>query len=297
MGKVRIKSFGDEELEKKESQAARKKAEAKRAHEELMKKTEGAVDAPEEKIESKTPTEENLAPQKASEETQAATTEAGPEESAEKPAKKKKEKFLKTKVRSANYKASLEKIDKTKTYSLKEALEILSSLKRAKFDETVELHINTTEQSVGATVTLPHGTGKEIKVEIADASDQKTFQDLLARIESGKLGFDVLIATPETMPSLAKVARVLGPKGLMPNPKSGTVTQEPKKKAEDFQKGQITFKTEAKSPIIHLSVGKISFGPEKLSENITTVFKKLPAEKITSVTLKSTMSPGIKVRI
>lgn len=280
MGKVRIKTIGDEELEKKQSEAARKKAEAKKAHAELLKKKE-ETSMPEEEVQV-------VAEETTSEEVK---TEEKP---------KKKEKFIKTKAstRSESYKKVSEKIDKTKIYTLKEALEILPTLQRAKFDESVELHINTTEQGVSGTVTLPHGTGKKVRVMIADSTnDPKGLSELLQNLEASKIDFDVLIATPETMPSLAKVARVLGPRGLMPNPKNGTVSPDPKKKAAEFEAGQMSFKTEAKAPIIHLTVGKVSFGDAKLNENIATIFKKIPSEKVASVTLKSTMSPGIKIRV
>lgn len=311
MGKVRIKTFGDEELEKKQSAAARKKAEAKKAHAEFQKKVEAngvsgdaaaesrSTEAKRVHVELKKKSEDEAMPEEnvKLDSTESAASQEEVQKVSEKPQKKKKEKFIKTKIRSSSYRTSLEKIDKNKTYSLTEALELLSTLQRAKFDETVELHINTTEQSIGATVTLPHGSGKKVRVKIADSADAKEFEALLAQIESGKIDFDILIATPETMPGLAKVARVLGPRGLMPNPKNGTVTKDPAKKMGEFEKGQITFKTESKSPIIHMSVGKVSFGTEKLNENITTVFRALPREKVSSVTLKSTMSPGIKVAI
>lgn len=281
MGKVRIKTIGDEELEKKQSEAARKKAEAKKAHAGLLKKKE----------ETSKPEEE--------EQVVVAEETTSEEAKTEEKTLKKKEKFIKTKAstRSEGYKKVAEKVDKTKVYTLKEALEILPTLQRAKFDESVELHINTTEQGVSGTVTLPHGTGKKVRVMIADSTnDPKGLADLLQNLEASKIDFDVLVATPETMPSLAKVARVLGPRGLMPNPKNGTVSTDPKKKAAEFEAGQLSFKTEAKAPIIHLTVGKVSFGDAKLSENITTIFKKIPAEKVVSITLKSTMSPGMKIR-
>ena len=169
-------------------------------------------------------------------------------------------------------------------------------MKRTKFDETVELHINTIEKGISGSLTLPHGTGKSTRVVIANATtDPNGVDELVKIIETGKIDFDVLIATPDSMSKLARVARVLGPRGLMPNPKSGTVTPKPEEIAKKFEGGQFNFKTESKFPILHLAVGKLSFGDEKLSDNIKTAVKAVKSKNIISMTLKSTMSPGIKI--
>jgi len=199
-------------------------------------------------------------------------------------------------VKSASYQKVATLVDKNKTYKLAEALVLLNQIKRAKFDETVELHINTTEKGISGSLTLPHGTGKSIRVVIANqSSDPTQVEELVKKIESGKIEFDVLIATPDTMPKLARVARVLGPRGLMPNPKNGTVTTKPDDVAKKFEGGQFNFKTESKFPILHLAVGKISFGDQKLSDNIKTAVKAVNTKNIKNVTLKSTMSPGLKI--
>lgn len=200
---------------------------------------------------------------------------------------KKKETSSK-KSRSDKYLEVRAKVDANKKYRLAEALDVLPSLKVAKFDETVELHINTTEPGISGTVVLPHGTGKQIRVAIAD-------DDVIAEIVKGKINFDVLVATPQTMPKLAKVAKVLGPRGLMPNPKNGTVSQNPEDVVKKFQGGQIGFKTEAKLPVLHVAVGKVSFGKEKLTENINTMLSAVNKDKVKKITLKSTMSPAIKL--
>ncbi|MEK9178586.1 MAG: 50S ribosomal protein L1, partial [Patescibacteria group bacterium] len=157
------------------------------------------------------------------------------------------------------------------------------------FDETVELHINTIDGSVSGRMMLPHGTGKKARVAIAS-------DELIEQLEKGTIDFDVLIAHPSMMPKLAKVAKFLGPRGLMPNPKSGTITDKPEEAMKKFEEGQINFKTE-KSPIVHLSVGKLSFGPDKLSENIEAAIEAINKAKIRNAILKSTMSPGIKLLI
>ena len=181
-------------------------------------------------------------------------------------------------------------------YKLPEALSLLPEVKLAQFDETVELHINTTEKGISGAVTLPHGTGKAVRVQILNASvDPKAVDEAVKKIEAGQIDFDILIATPDAMPKLARVARVLGPKGLMPNPKNGTVTPKPEEAAKKFEGGQMNFKTEAKFPLLHLSVGKLSFGEQKLAENIKAAIAAVNSKKIKNVTLKSTMSPGLKL--
>ena len=120
---------------------------------------------------------------------------------------------------------------------------------------------------------------------------------MLADVEKGKIEFDILLAEPSMMPKLAKVAKVLGPRGLMPNPKNGTISEKPESLAKKYEGGLVSFKTESKAPILHLTVGKISFGPKKLSENITTLLDAVKKENIKDATLKSTMSPGIKLSL
>ncbi|OGK38740.1 hypothetical protein A3F03_02360 [Candidatus Roizmanbacteria bacterium RIFCSPHIGHO2_12_FULL_41_11] len=181
-------------------------------------------------------------------------------------------------------------MDKTKVYPMTEALELLAKFQKAKFDETVELHLNTTRTGILGSLILPHGTGKTTKVAIAD--DQ-----LIAEIETGKIDFDILFAKPEMMPKLARVAKILGPRGLMPNPKNGTITQNPHDLRKKYERGQVSFKTEAKSPLIHLSVGKFSFGDKKLARNINAILQAVKPENIQKIVLKSTMSPGIKIRV
>ena len=273
MGKIRIKSIGDEEKEKKQEEEARKRAEAKRAEKKEIDNTES-------KSESKdnTPT--------------AVSLDAKPKTKSKYASKHTKSK------RSITYQKKVTLIDKSKEYSLTEALTLLSKLGQANYDETVELHINTVEKGISGNVTLPHGSGKKTRVVLVNYSeDPKTLEDLIKKIESGVIDFDILIATPDSMPKLARVARILGPKGLMPNPKNGTVTTKPQDIAKQYEGGQVNFKTEAKFPILHMIVGKVSFGESKLSENIKTALNAVQVKNIRNITLKSTMSPGIKLDI
>jgi len=277
MGKIRVKTIGDEGLEEQNKKNAKLKREEKKARLQSSEITD----------ENKTNESELLEPMEKNE--TAKETPVKTEDSKEK--KQKKDKFAKKgNSRSANYTSNAMQIDKNKLYSLAEGIELLKKLKTAKFDETVELHINTTESGISGTMTLPHGTGKEIRVAVAS-------DEIISEVEKGKINFDILIATPSQMPSLAKVAKILGPRGLMPNPKNGTISDKPEEAAKKFQGGQISFKTESKLPLIHLTVGKISFENSKLKENITTTISSVKKNRIKSMTLKSTMSPGIKLQV
>lgn len=260
MGKIRVKTIGIEEEEEKQKKQAKQRQEQKKAE----KKAEVA---PDEK------------------QTQAPSQETTKE--AKKPMVKKTKGAAK-KSRSEKYKTVAALVDKNKVYTLKEAVELLPKLKLASFDETVELHINTTETGISGTISLPHGTGKTVRVAIADDA-------VIEKVASGKIDFDILVAAPAMMPKLAKVAKTLGPKGLMPNPKNGTVTANPEEVAKKFANGQMRYKTEAKTPVMHVAVGKLSFGENKLSENIKTMLATVGTGKMKKVVLKSTMSPAIKL--
>ena len=201
---------------------------------------------------------------------------------------KKKEKFVKVRTIGSRHKENLTVVSKTQTYKLDQAIDTLKKFKKSKFDETVELHINTKEKGISGQVTLPHGTGKTLVIKIADDA-------ILAEVAKGKISFDVLVATPGMMPQLARVAKVLGPRGLMPNPKNGTITDKPEEAVKKLSGGQINFKTESESPIIHARVGKLSFENSKLKENIITFISAVGNEKINSISLKSTMSPAVKL--
>ena len=210
-------------------------------------------------------------------------------------------------------------VDKSKEYQLLEAVDLVKQTAKAKFDETVELHIKLgidpkqSDQIVRGTAVLPAGLGKARKVAvIAKGEKQKEAQtagadkvgadDLIEEISKGSLDFDILVATPDVMKDLSKVAKVLGPKGLMPNPKSGTVTFEVSAAVKELKKGRVEYKNDSFG-IIHVPVGKASFEKEKLAENIKTVFDAVLKAKpnsskgqyIKSVSISSTMGPGVYV--
>lgn len=207
---------------------------------------------------------------------------------------KKPKKKVRIRIRSQKYKESLMKIDHDKLYSISEAVSLLREVSFAKFGGSVELHINTTEKGLRGNVKLPHGTGKEVRVAIANA---ETIDKLVEQVEKGKIDFDALVAHPAVMGKLARVAKFLGPKGLMPNPKAGTISPTPEKIAEKFKAGEINWKTESEFPIIHQVIGKMAFKDNQLTENFEAFIKSVGDTKIKAITLKSTMSPGIKVKI
>ena len=228
-----------------------------------------------------------------------------------------KEEKIEKKKPSKRYTSLLKLIDKSKTYSIEEAVELIKKTANTKFDSSIEAHINLRidsgkqEQQIRTTITLPKGTGKKIKVLVFGAKDVKAIKDAgalvgdeetLTEIEKGKINFDKVVATPEWMPKLAKVAKILGPKGLMPNPKSGTVSPTPEKVVEGLSGGMIEIKTE-NSPIVHATIGKAKFSNKDLEENVKSLIESVKSAKpaevkkelIASVFLTSSMGPSVKL--
>ena len=218
------------------------------------------------------------------------------------------------------YRESIAAVDVKKAYDAKEAIENVLATAKAKFDETVELHVRLgvdpkqADQQVRGTVVLPNGTGKTVKVlviakgekaeaALAAGADIVGAEDIIAKIQTQNfLDFDVVITTPDMMGQLGRVARILGPKGLMPSPKSGTVTMDVVKAINETKAGKVEYRVD-KTAIVHCPIGKKSFGVEKLSENFETLMEAIVKAKpaaakgvyVKSVTLASTMGPGIKV--
>ena len=207
-----------------------------------------------------------------------------------------------------------------KAYEIEEALEVIEKLPKAKFDESVEMHVKLgvdskqADQQVRGTVVLPNGTGKSKKVlviaksEKADAAtaagaDYVGDDDMIAKIANeGWLDFDAVVATPDMMPALGRIAKVLGPKGLMPNPKAGTVTVDTAKAVKEIKAGKVEYRLD-KNNIIHASIGKVSFGKAKIKENydvlLDAIVKAKPAAAkgtyLKSIAISTTMGPGIKI--
>lgn len=220
--------------------------------------------------------------------------------------------------RSKRYKELLQKVDSSKVYGLEDAINLVKELSNSKFDETVEVAVRLgidpkrSDQMVRSTTALPHGTGKNIRVLVltkgkeAEAktagADMVGSQEYIDKIKNGWMEFDACIATPDLMGEVAKLGKILGPKGLMPNPKVGTVTQDVGKVVKDIKKGRVEFRID-KTGNVHLLIGKASFEPQKLIENTMEFIRDLwkakpPAAKgqyIRSMYLSSTMGPAVRL--
>jgi large subunit ribosomal protein L1 len=212
-----------------------------------------------------------------------------------KPAPKKIKALKKTKKRvkhprSQAYLQVKNLIDKKINYSPEEAIKLLRQVNIARFDPSVELHCNLNLDKLSGELSLPHGTGKTQRIEIAS---EKT----LAKLNANQIDFDVLIASPAIMPKLAKYAKLLGPKGLMPNPKTGTISDQPEAVAKKLSSGLIRFKSEAKAPLVHLVIGKLSFKDEQLLDNLTAAITAINPKNISQAFLCSSISPSIKLKL
>ena len=218
------------------------------------------------------------------------------------------------------YQDSVKSFDKQKLYDPREGLEVVLSTAKAKFDETVEVSARLgvdprhADQQVRGAVVLPHGTGKKVRVLVFAKGEKATEakeagadfvgdEDLIKKIQTENwFGFDVAVATPDMMGLVGRIARVLGPKGLMPNPKSGTVTMDVAKAITDIKAGKVEYRVD-KTSIVHCPIGKASFGPEKLGENLQVLMDAINKAKpaaakgtyVRSVYLSATMGPAIKV--
>src|SRR6195256_2978958 len=211
------------------------------------------------------------------------------------------------------------KVDKNKTYSLKDASTLLKEVNTTKFDSSVDLHVRLgvdpkkADQSIRGTVSLPHGTGKTKRVLVlctpdkeADAkaagADYVGLDELIQKIEGGWVDVDVIVATPSVMPKIGKLGKILGPRNLMPNPKTGTVTNDVAAAVNEVKGGKIAFKVD-KAGIIHASIGRVSFTPERIAENsqelINAIIKAKPSTAkgtyLKGISMASTMSPGISI--
>jgi large subunit ribosomal protein L1 len=222
--------------------------------------------------------------------------------------------------RGKTYRDAREKVDRTREYTPFEAVKLLKELKRAKFDESVEVHVRTglnvrhADEQLRGTIALPHGLGKDVTIAVFARGDKAKeaeeagadfvgAEDLAERIQNeGFTDFDVAIATPDMMPVVGRLGRILGPQGKMPNPKVGTVTMDVRKAVEESKAGKVEYRTD-RTAIVHMTVGKTSFPDEHLLENYQAIIEELIRAKpsaakgryLRTVVLASTMGPGIKV--
>jgi large subunit ribosomal protein L1 len=217
------------------------------------------------------------------------------------------------------YVEALAKVDRNREYTPHEAVRLMKEVKRSKFDESVEVHFRTglnvrhADEQLRGTIALPHGLGKEVKIAVFAKGDKAKeaeeagadivgAEDLAAKVQDGFMDFDVAIATPDMMPIVGRLGRILGPSGKMPNPKVGTVTMDVAKAVQESKSGKVEYRTD-RTAIVHMTVGKTSFSDEQLLENYQAVLEEILRAKpsaakgkyIRTVTLASTQGPGIKV--
>lgn len=274
MGKVRTRILGLEDLEQQQKEEQKKRSAEKKAE----RGESAEASAPEAETEEQ--------------------TDLGP--SGSKPKKKtqkvnvediKRAKKGKSHKRGAKYVKALKQIDsEKKTYSIAEAIPVLKKIAYAKFPESVEVHLNVDKTGLKGEVDLPHSTGKTVRVAIVDDA-------LLEKIEEGKIEFDILVSHPSFMPKLAKYAKILGPRGLMPNPKSGTVSPKPEEVVKKFEKGVLQWKSEPKAPVVHQMVAKLSLGDKEIEENVITFLNSVGKAHISSAFIKTTMSPSLALSL
>ncbi|EKE14359.1 MAG: 50S ribosomal protein L1 [uncultured bacterium] len=264
MGKVKPRLIGDTEIEEKQ----KKEQKAKSMEKKMIKKKDAKEDVRNVGVDKETVVEKKE----------------------KKPAKVRSVSAKATTTRGKNYQEARKMIDRNKYYSLDEALSILRKIKAPKFDQSVELHFVVDETGLKGEVELPFSTGKIVRVKVVDDT-------ILSDLEKGKIEFDVLVTHPSFMPKLAKFAKVLGPKGLMPNPKAGTVSTKPEDVVKKFEKGMLRWKTEAKFPLIHQMIGKISNEEKNLIANAEKFIEAVGKSHIQNAFIKTTMSPSVKLEM
>ena len=256
---------------------------------------------------------------KAEEERQARKVERAAKEAEEKPKGAKPVTRPRIERRGKKYQEAYKLVEKGKTYSLKDAIALAIKTNPTKFDASVEAHVRLgvdprqADQNIRATLVLPNGNGKTVRVAVfapldvckaakAAGADVAEDEDFLKQLDKGEINFDILISTPQYMPKLGKYARLLGPKGLMPNPKAGTVTMDVEKAVKESKAGKVEYRVDKQS-IVHIGLGKVSFGEAKLLENANAFFDSLKSQKpaslkgtyVKSVFVTTTMGPSISV--
>jgi len=269
MGKVRTRILGLEDVEEKQKKKQKLKLEEKKVEKKKVTKKEDVILGSEAKPESDSG--------------QARMTEKQPE-------KKKVQKKVQTKKRGKKYTAAKNQVEQDKQYKVDDAIKLLKKIKYVKFDESVEIHANVAKEGLRGEVEFPHSIGKTVRIRVVD-------EQLLEDIQAGKIEFEMLVSHPSFMPRLARFAKILGPRGLMPSPKAGTVSTKPEDVVKKFTSGSIRYKGEAKSPLLHQLIGKISYDDKKIEENVAALIKAVGKSNIQKLWIKSSMSPAILLNL
>ncbi len=313
MGKIRIKTLGLDELEEKQKKDDVRRREAKTLRQAQGKPSdqaqgkglEGVKESVSNAVVSKeienTDSKKALKKEKkskkvkhdnveelikASADTQSLPTNTENEAVEDKKSTRKK----RVRIIGKKYKQASKLLEAKKAYQIKDGVLLLKKVSYAGFDGTVELHINARETGLKGSAQLPHSIGKQVRVVIFS-------DEILPKIEKGEIEFDVLIARPADMPHLVPLAKILGPKGLMPNPKRGTVSENPEEAVKKIAIGGMQWKTEPKFPLIHLTIGKVSNKEDELSDNISAVLKSVGQKNIMAAFISSSMSPSIRLKV
>ena len=219
-------------------------------------------------------------------------------------ASKRAQKKGKAKFRSAKYKQAAEKVEKSKRYPLTEAIDAAKASSYSKFDGSLEIHLGTSVKNIRGLVSLPFASGKKLKILAFGKGAENSGADLVG--DDAKLNeiirgvtssFDVIVTTAEWMPKLARAAKILGPRGLMPSPKNGTITEDLKKAVTEIQSGKVEYKTEKAAQVIHLPIGKVSQPTDQVSANIKILFNAIGKTKVKKVTIAPSMGMGVKVDV
>lgn len=206
------------------------------------------------------------------------------------PLSDKQPKSKKSRKHGKKYLAASAKIDPQKSYSITEAAKLVKETSKTRFLASVELHLVLLKDKINMQVDLPHSAGKSKKIEVAT-------NETIAKLQSGKVDFDVLLATPAIMPKLVPFAKLLGPKGMMPNLKNGTLTDDPKKAAEKFGENSVNIRTEKSAPLIHIVVAKVNQPEDEIVHNIKAVINAVGAKQVKKAAISSTMGPGIRLSV
>ena len=274
---------------------------------------ETQAEAPEEKATAKAGKRSAKAVKEAEEKEAKEERKAHADETESKPKQPVKPSRSRLERQGKNFRKAAEQVEKGKVYALGDALELATKTSTTKFDATVELHVNLSldprhaDQNLRDNLVLPAGTGKKIRVAVfsdekVEGADVSGIEDLTKQLDKGVMDFDILISTPQNMPKLGKYARALGPRGLMPNPKSGTVTTDLAKAVSEAKAGRVEYRVDS-TGIVHLGVGKVSFGKDKLVKNVQAIFASIKSNKpgsvkgtyVKAIHITTTMGPSITV--